>query len=133
LIFKSMGKQAPRNALSFWTNDLKSAQDLSKLTQQFKKGQYPIETVPQSGTHVSDQAAERFSERLAEFSVRSRTVDDLISLALFEDWETELLTESPEGFIDGPSSVPGDSTEGFIDGPSSAPGGSTDGFIDGPS
>jgi hypothetical protein len=72
-----------------WTKDLEASQESSQLTRQFAERKYPVEGKPQGAQVEADSVVKRFQERLRKFSARSRTVDELITFILFEDWETE--------------------------------------------
>jgi hypothetical protein len=76
-------------AFAPWTEDLQAGEDPSQLTRQFAEKKYPVEGKPQGAQAEADSVVKRFQERLTKFSARSRTVDELITFVLFEDWETE--------------------------------------------
>jgi hypothetical protein len=78
-----------KRASAAWTKDLEGSEESSRLTRQFAERDYPVEAKPRSAQVVADGVAKRFQERLTKFSARSRTVDELITFILFEDWETE--------------------------------------------
>jgi hypothetical protein len=99
-VFEAMDKPAPGRTSSVWTTDLASGSDSSELIDQFRTrcDEFMEEECSVVGEmlrdeHEKTQAVDRFKARLDEFSAHSRTVDELITFVLFEDWESELFEE----------------------------------------
>jgi len=78
-----------KRASTPWTEDLEGSEESSQLTRQFAEREYPVAGKLRSAQVGADSVLQRFQERLTKFSARSRTVDELITFILFEDWETE--------------------------------------------